>query len=173
MKSRILCAALVIAAVGLSGCRNDPDLSYEPGITLSQITITGIPNEAAILMVFLDDSTPKSRGLAAVGGTLAGEGGGSYVVSEIADGTAVTPLYYGADILGFLLALLPTGMEAPIAVPNVTSAVVSGRGDVIVNYSGSLDVLLSADTGTRVWRNIRFGDFTANRILTLDWNAGE
>jgi len=178
MKSRILCSVLIIAAIGLAGCRNDPNPPYEPTITLSQIRITGIPDEAAILMVVLDGSTPRSRGLVAVNGVLVGDDGDSYAVAGIgSDGTALTPLYYGADIMYFLLALLgyepPIGMSPPIAVPNVTSAAVSGRGDVAVYYSGSMDTLLVADTRVRVWRNIRFADFTVDRILTLDWNAGE
>jgi len=178
MKKRILYVALIFAAIVLAGCRNDSDPPpYEPAITLSQVRITGVPGGAAILTVVLDDSTPKSRGLAAMDGTVVGEDGESYAVAEIGQGTALTPLYYGADIMHFLFALLghdfPIGMEPPIAVPDVTSAVVSGRGDVTVNYSGSLATLLAADTGTRVWRNIRFADFTADRVLTLDWNAGE
>jgi len=177
MKRRILCTTLILAVIGFAGCRNGQEPQSEPEITLSAVRITGIPGGVEILMPVLDGSTPRSRGLAAVGGTVIAKGGEFYTVSEINDGTAVTQLYYGADVMLFLFALLgfppPVGMEPPIAVPYVTSAIVSGRGDVIVNYSSRLDTLISTETGTRVWRNIRFEDFTEGRTLTLDWGAAD
>ena len=178
MKRPIFCAALILATIALAGCRNGQEAEPEPEIALSKIRITGIPNDVAILMAALDGSEPKSRGLAAAAGIVVSKDGEStYTVSAITDGTAVAPLHYGADAMLFLFALMgfppPIGMAPPVAVPDVTTAVVSGRGDVVVNHSGGLDTLMSAETGTRVWRNIRFADSTANRILTLDWNAGE
>ena len=175
MKRRILCAMIIFVAIGLAGCRNGREPQREPEITLSAVRITGIPDSVGILMTILDGGTPRSRGLAAVGGTIASEDGEYYAVSEIRDGTAVTPLYYGADIMFFLLAVLdfppPVGMEPPIAVPSVINTVVSGRGDVVIYYSSGLDTLMSAEGGTMVWRNIRFEDFTENRTLVLDWGA--
>jgi len=177
MKRRILCTTLILAVIGFAGCRNGQEPQSEREITLSAVRITGIPGGVEILMPVLDGSRPRSRGLAALGGTVIAEGGEYYAVSEIRDGTAVTPLYYGADIMFFLLAVLgfppPLGMEPPIAVPNLTNAIVSGRGDVAVNYSSRLDMLMSTEVGTRTWRNIRFEDFTEGRTLTLDWGAAE
>jgi len=178
MKKRALfCAALIPAALALAACGDGREPPLEQETTISAIRITGIPDGVGILTAVLDDSRPRSRGLAAVGGAVFDPDGNPYAVSEIADGEATSPLYYGADIMLFLFALLGAppswGMEPPIAVPCVTSAVVRGRGDVAVYYSVGLDTLLSAGAGSRVWSNVFFLDFTENRVLTLDWNAAD
>jgi|GEM_PF-1844688 len=177
MKKRVLFAALAMAAVGLAGCRNaqDPGPRPETETAVSHVRITGIPEGARIAMVAIDCASPKSRGLASDSGGLYGKDGARYDVSEIADGEATSPLYYGADAMLFLFALLgyppPIGMAPPIAVPGAIISMVPESGDVTAAYSPGLGTLLSAETGTRTWKNVRFADSVEGRVLTLDWNA--
>ena len=175
LKKRFAVFTTVLAAtVCFAGCDTQTSTETEkPEVVVSRIVITGIPGSVGILTVVLDPeyTKPAVRGLAAAGGKVTDTAGIDYEVPEITTGTADMTLHYGADLMGFLLALVGFPPGAVPQMPDVTTAVLIGTGDITVNYSGDLTSMISA-AKTRKWYNISFAGIVKNRTLTLDWKDG-
>ena len=179
----MLLAAIMLAAIGFTGCPNGNGNDDPVPVNISRVEITGMPpmmldattpnpNAVVFLFVQLPHPTPAgAMGFAVMGGGVPHRPG--VAVPEITlQGGAGTPLFNNVELM--MNFLMPTGTltTLPNAIPSVT---VNSPGLITVEYTMASDGEgVAIPPNAREWRNFDVaGNTSAAGVLTLDWAAGQ